>query len=166
MANLITVQPMSDLTPDKPATARVQLIRLDGVPVEADLTSAEMDKFQAFIGQFDGKGRVLGGTVYQGPQDVEKETKPEAEFRPAVPPPTPIAAKRAQRDAAGRVGRPRGSVTPGNGQTDRELAQAAREWAATQGIDVPGRGRLSGEIKDKFLASQEGKAFAAAHGVG
>jgi hypothetical protein len=56
-----------------------------------------------------------------------------------------------------KVGTPARGRAAGRGAraTGRDYVPAAvREWAASQGIDVPARGRIPGEVLDRYRASR------------
>ncbi len=96
---------------------------------------------------------------YQGKAyKLDLNDKNAAELEEALAPYI-AAAQQASGGAASRGGRGKGrqAAAPkqrsGDGSRDYD-PKAVREWAQSQGLEVPARGRIPGKVLDQFRASQ------------
>ena len=88
---------------------------------------------------------ALDGVQYE----IDLSTKNAARLRSAI---APFVA------AGSRVGHGRVTAS-GHGRTrqssgsDRDRNRAIRDWAATRGIEIAGRGRIKRDVLDSYLAA-------------
>jgi hypothetical protein len=67
-------------------------------------------------------------------------------------------------EVARRVRTPRGSRPLGRTVGDKERNTAIREWALSEGVELPSRGRIAGAVQDAYDAG-DGPALRAAAGI-
>lgn len=152
MANIVTVKPMSDLTPDQPAAARVRLVRTDGALVAVDLTAKELATYLKYVELFDGKGAVEE-TGFKGPEDVAEETKSEAELAASQPVRAIGSAPSARKGTTTRSRTDANGRSHGRSTDVKAWTQRVRTWAVAQKMEVSERGRLPEEIRNAYIAA-------------
>lgn len=138
MATKTVVSLVDDLTGEGGGDVESLSFGIDGATYEIDLSDANATKLRDALANYIAHARRTGGRRRTGNNRPGRNATVTSITSPPQPAPTPESTRSAA--------------------ADRAENQKIREWAKSKGITVAERGRIPGEVRNRWETEQKRKA--------